>query len=298
MNIKIDSILIPTDYSDLSESALKVGIAIAKRQKAAITILNVVDRFSAFPPTRGFSSDFRMTPNIFSTPDERIQELVNIIKKESGIKVTGKILEGKPSEQICQLALEENINLIVMGTHGSSGMREFFMGSEAYSVVKNASCPVLTIPGSWDKTDFGKVLFPVRIKPEILAKYFYSRPIIEKNNSELFLLGLNEPKYQGDIKEIALLLEKIKIQLHNDKVTFQSSICQNKDFPAETIKISKEYKIDLIVLTVNFDNDFYPYYLGPYAQQVLNHSHLPVLSIKSTLNKPQQSGYHMFDEKS
>lgn len=94
------------------------------------------------------------------------------------------------------------------------------------------------------------------------------------------MLGLSEEEYSDDIKEIALLMDKIKIQLHNDKVVFQSAICKSKDFPREIIKISKEYGIDLIVLTANFDNDFNPYYLGPYTQQVLNHSHLPVLSIK------------------
>jgi hypothetical protein len=99
------------------------------------------------------------------------------------------------------------------------------------------------------------------------------------------LFGLNENEYIGARKEIALLMDKIKIQLHNDKVAFQSAICQSKDFPGETIKISKDYEIDLIVLTTNFDFDLNQKSIGPYAQQVLNHSHLPILSIKSTLNK-------------
>jgi nucleotide-binding universal stress UspA family protein len=282
MNIEIDSILIPTDYSDLSESALEVGIAIAKRQNAEVTILNVVDRFSSFPPARGFSADFRMTPNIFSTAGEKMQELTEIIFSKTGKKVSGKILEGNPSDLICQFAFEENISFIVMGTHGISGIREFFMGSETYRVVKNASCPVLTIPGNWDKINFEKVLFPVRLLPGMLTKYYYSSPIIEKNQSELFLLGLSELDYSGDIKKISVLMDKIKKQLHNDNVVFQTAICKSKDFPEETIKISKEYDIDLICLMANFDNDFIPHYLGPYAQQVLNHAHLPILSIKST----------------
>jgi nucleotide-binding universal stress UspA family protein len=282
MKITIDSVLIPTDFSDLSESPLKVGIAIAKRQNASVTILHVVDKFSYFPPTEAFSPDFGITSDILLTVAEKLKELTEKMEKETGIKITGRILEGKPSDLICQLASEDNISIIVMGTHGERGIRKNFIGSEAISVVKNATCPVLTIPGHWLKTDFGKVLFPVMIKPGILVKYFYSRPIIEKNNSELFLLGHSEQEYFGDIKDIALLMAKIKIQLHNDNVVFHSAICHSKDFPGETIKISKEYKIDLIVLTANFDNDFNPHFLGPYAQQVLNHSHLPVLSIKST----------------
>jgi nucleotide-binding universal stress UspA family protein len=282
MNIQIDSVLIPTDFSELSESALKVGIAIAKRQNAEVTLLHIIDRFSLYPPAEVFSSDTKVPQDIIQTMEKKLIELTKEVQKESGIRVKGKILEGNPSDIICRLAYEENISLIVTGTHGTSGSREFYIGSEAIRVVKKANCPVLTIPGNWQKTDFEKILFPVRIISGALNKYYYSRPIIEKNNSRLFLLGLSEQKYPGDIKEIAILMDKIKIQLHNDKVVFQSAICQSKDFPDETIKISKEYEIDLIVLTTNFDSDFKPYSIGPYAQQVLNQSKLPVLSIKPT----------------
>ncbi len=271
MKTRIDSLLIPTDFSDPSESALKAGIAIAKRQNAEITVLHVVDRSS---------SDILMTPAIMLTLEEKLKKLTEKIQKEEGLKVTGKILEGNPSELICQLASEENISLIVNGTHGKSGVQENSIGSEALSVVENSVCPVLTIPGNWNKTDFEKVLFPVRINQGMLVKYFYSRPIIEQNNSELFLLGLTEHEYSGDVKEIALLMDEIKILLHNDKVVFQSAICRTMDFSGETIKISKDYKVDLIILTPNSDRDFKLHFIGQYAQQVLNLSRIPVLSIK------------------
>jgi len=282
MKITIDSILIPTDFSDLSESSLRVGIAIAKRQNASVTLLHVVDKFSYSPPNETHSSEFRITPDILFTVGEKLKGITEKIQKETGIKISGRILEGKPSDLICKLAFEDNINIIVMGTHGKKGIRKNYIGSEAISVVKNASCPILTIPGRWQKTDFEKVLFPVRITSGTVVKYFYSRPIIEKNNSKIFLLGLTDQKYPGDVKEIATLMDKIKFHLQNDKVVFQSAICQSKDFPNETLKISKEYKVDLIILNINFEDGYKPYYLGPYAQQVLSHSQIPILNIKHT----------------
>ncbi|NJO89494.1 MAG: universal stress protein [Chloroflexia bacterium] len=284
MKTQINSILIPTDFSVLSESALKVGIAIARRQKAEITLLHVVDRFTYLQPTEVFLPDFRLTPDLILTMEDRLKELANKIQLDTGIKTTGIVLDGQPADRICRFAHEEKISLIVMGTHGTSGIREFFIGSEAFRVVKNATCPVLTVPGEWDKTDFEKVLLPIRLMPGAIEKYFFSRPIIEKNNSETFLLGLTDKKKPAEIKDLAVLLDMLKIQLRSDNVEFQSAFSPCDDFPAKVISVAKDFEADLIVLTANLDYDFKAYFVGPFAQQVINHSKLPVLSIKPANN--------------
>ena len=277
MKTQIYSILIPTDFSVLSESALKVSIAIAKRQNAQVTLLHVVDLLPYLLPTEVLLSSSK---EVLSRKEEELKELSEKIQKDTGVKAVVKVLEGTPSDIICKLAYEENISLIVMGTHGVSGLREFFIGSEAFRVLKNATCPVLTIPGDWQKTDFEKVLFPVRLKPGTLDTYFYARPIVEKNNSELFLLGLYDQKKDMVEEEILMSINKVKQQLDNDKVVFKSEISQSKDFPAKIIEMAKQYEADLIILTANLDHDFKAYFVGPFVQQVVNHSRLPVLSIK------------------
>jgi nucleotide-binding universal stress UspA family protein len=277
MKTQIYSILIPTDFSVLSESALKVSIAIAKRQNAQVTLLHVVDLLPYLLPTEVLLSSSK---EVLSRKEEELKELSENIQKDTGVKAVVKVLEGTPSDIICKLAYEENISLIVMGTHGVSGLREFFIGSEAFRVLKNATCPVLTIPGDWQKTDFEKVLFPVRLKPGTLDTYFYARPIVEKNNSELFLLGLYDQKKDMVEEEILMSINKVKQQLDNDKVVFKSEISQSKDFPAKIIEMAKLYEADLIILTANIDHDFKAYFVGPFVQQVVNHSRLPVLCIK------------------
>jgi nucleotide-binding universal stress UspA family protein len=286
MKTQINSILIPTDFSVLSESALKVGIAIAKRQNAQVTLLHVVDLLPYLLPTEVLLSSSK---EVLSRKEEELKELSEKIQKDTGVKAVVKVLEGTPSDSICKLAYEENISLIVMGIHGVSGLRKFFIGSEAFRVIKNATCPVLTIPGSWQKTDFEKVLFPVRLRPGTLDTYFYARPIIEKNNSELFLLGLYEQKKDMVEEEISMSINKIKLQLDNDKVVFKSESSQSKDFPAKTIEMAMQYEADLIILTANLDHDFKAYFVGPFVQQVVNHSRLPVLSIKPKFNETGQN---------
>ena len=241
MNTKITSILIPTDFSKLSESALKMGISIAKRQNADIILLHVVDTFSYIQPTEVFLPDFKIIPNIIETMENHLKELVEKIQGETDLKISAKIKSGIPSAEICRMAYEENISLIVMGTHGVSGLREFFIGSEAFQVVKNARCPVLTMPGDWQKTEFERVVFPIRQLPGALEKYFYARPIIEKNESELLVLGLADQNKPNEVKEIAALIDRLKTQLLKDNIKFLYALCPYEDFPEETIKIAKEY---------------------------------------------------------
>ncbi|MFH1160854.1 MAG: universal stress protein [bacterium] len=294
MKTQINSILIPTDFSKLSESALKVGIAIAKRQNAEIVLLHVVDSFAYLYPSEVFLYETRITPDLKVNMETKLTEVAGKIQKKSGVKITGKVLEGTPAYKICQFAQHESISLIVMGTHGTSGIRQFFIGSESFRVIKNATCPVLTIPGNWQKTDFEKVLFPIRIKPGALDKYFYARPIIEKNNSEVMLLGLADKKKKGDLKEVTLLMEKLKIQLYTDKVLFHAALSPSQDFPATIINTAIEFEADLIILSANLDYNFKAYFIGPYAQTVVNHSHLPVLTIKpSTVLKENLSSLEL-----
>jgi nucleotide-binding universal stress UspA family protein len=280
MKTQISSVLIPTDFSELSENALKMGISIAKRQSSEITLLHVLDSFSYIQAAEVFIPDFRVTTDVISRMEGHLEELSVKIQNETGIKIGYKVKAGIPADEICKLAYEENVSLIVMGTHGISGLKEFFIGSEAFRVVKSATCPVLTIPGDWQRTEFKRVVFPIRLLPGALEKYFYARPIVEKNNSELVLLGLSDMKKPNDVKEIATLIEKLKIQLVNDNIKFHSALCPYEDFPEETIKIAKDFDADLIILTANLDYDLKAYFVGPFTQQVINHSQLPVLSIK------------------
>lgn len=280
MKAQIKSLLIPTDFSSLSENALRLGISIAKRQHATITLLHVVERFSYMLPAEAFLPDYDVEKDIVKKSESNLKSLAERIMKETGVIISWMAKVGIPYDEICKLAHVQNISLIVMGTHGTSGLREFFIGSEAFRVVKNATVPVLTVPGNWPKTNFARIVFPIRLLPGALEKYFFARPIIEKNNSELLILGLSDMKKTEQATEISKLIQKLKKQLDNDNIQYETALCPYEDFPDETIKIARDYDADLIVLTANLDYDLKAYLVGPFTQQVINHSRLPVLSIK------------------
>jgi nucleotide-binding universal stress UspA family protein len=143
--IDIQRILVPIDFSEHSKNALKYAIPFAQRFKASIDLLYVVE------PTI-YPADFSFGQIGFPNVEEELRtrgsdELENLITKEIAGKVVSRkiVRTGKPFYEINQYALEENISLIIIATHGHTGMEHILFGSTAEKVVRKAPCPVLVV---------------------------------------------------------------------------------------------------------------------------------------------------------
>jgi nucleotide-binding universal stress UspA family protein len=281
-NYKIKSILMPTDFSELSEKALKTAIAICNRQKAKLTLLHVVDLYMLF------SSDEVLTPYYFSANEiamkknkADLKKLASKLSEKYNLEIQSKVVDGNPADMICKIAEKEKHDLIVMGTHGASGFRELFMGSNAFRVVKYSPCPVLTVPGNWDKDKFDKIVFPIRLVSGAIDKYDQARPIIQKNNSSLLIIGLLENEKPESLAEFKNQADLLKGKLKKDNIEYSTLVFQSKNFPKKLLNASEGFDADLIVITASLDFDWKKIFIGHYAQHIVNHSKRPVLSIKS-----------------
>jgi nucleotide-binding universal stress UspA family protein len=143
--IKIQRILVPIDFSEHSKNALKYAVPFAEKFKASIDLLYVVE------PTI-YPADFSFGQIGFPNVEEELRtrgshELENLIAKEIAGKVDARkiVRTGKPFYEINQYALEENSSLIIIATHGHTGMEHILFGSTAEKVVRKAPCPVLVV---------------------------------------------------------------------------------------------------------------------------------------------------------
>ena len=143
--INIQRILVPIDFSEHSKNALKYAIPFAQKFNASIDLIYVVE------PTI-YPADFSFGQIGFPNVEEELRtrgsnELENLMKKEIADKVVSRkiVRTGKPFYEINQYALEENISLIIIATHGHSGMEHILFGSTAEKVVRKAPCPVLVV---------------------------------------------------------------------------------------------------------------------------------------------------------
>jgi nucleotide-binding universal stress UspA family protein len=138
-------ILVATDFSEGSDEALEQAILVAKPSAAEIEILHVIELVEEFPfGTPYFDADFG---TLYASVDRRLSERGDRVVA-AGLRATTKIAEGNAVTEITQRGRAMGADLIVVGTHGRTGLAHAMLGSVAERVVRRASCPVLTVPFS------------------------------------------------------------------------------------------------------------------------------------------------------
>jgi universal stress protein A len=136
----IITILHPTDFSDPAQSSFQLACALASDMKARLIAFHVVT------PVTAYVNDLID----YTSPDhefkawERLRQLQQTAEEGYGLEIDIDLSEGEPAAEILKCARDRHCDLIVMGTHGRTGLRHLLMGSIAERVVRKACCPVLT----------------------------------------------------------------------------------------------------------------------------------------------------------
>ena len=144
--IDLHRILVPTDFSKHSQNALNYAVAFAEKFGTELYLLHVVQDLALFIPDM-----VTVAPPLAPTV-EQLTSAVHIAfdrlieeNKLQDVPVHKEVREGTPFYEIIRFAQETDIDLIVMGTHGHTGLAHMLLGSVTEKVVRKASCPVLTV---------------------------------------------------------------------------------------------------------------------------------------------------------
>jgi nucleotide-binding universal stress UspA family protein len=136
--LAIRRILHPTDFSERSEPAFRLACALARDYRASVLVLHVATPFVAY----GEGMVSVPPPDFLEGLRDRLQK---IRPGDPRVLVEHKLIEGDPATEILRTAREAICDLVVMGTHGYTGLSRLLMGSVAEQVLRKASCPVLTV---------------------------------------------------------------------------------------------------------------------------------------------------------
>jgi nucleotide-binding universal stress UspA family protein len=137
--LPIKSILHPTDFSKYSRTAFEVACALARDYGAKLLVVHVV-----VPPVVVFGEGAIM-PEPENTRPQLHSQLQQITATQGQIAIEHYLTDGDAAAEIVRMAKEQQCDVIVMGTHGRTGMGRMLLGSVAEQVVRRAPCPVLTI---------------------------------------------------------------------------------------------------------------------------------------------------------
>ncbi len=269
------TIVVGVDFSDCSINALEHAISIARNAKANIRMvwINHLD----------YSKEiFSVEPdNLIKEVTERFHELVKTYRFHLGDQtIDFDIRKGKIYREICHAAEEVDAFLIVIGTHGSSGFEEFWIGSNANRIVSSSKVPILTIRGGVDiGTDLKRIVVPMdstictREKlpmAALLAKYFHS---------EVHLLGLFTTQADDLRYRIKNYIAQAEEYLKENDIRYKIAYLEADNITDETLKYAEGIKANLIAIMTEQEISVTNLLLGPYALQMVNHSPIPVLSI-------------------
>jgi nucleotide-binding universal stress UspA family protein len=144
MEHEIKRVLVPIDFSDYSKNSLKFAVSFIKRFNAELYLIYVIEPV-IYPPD--FSMGQIAIPSVDAEIDKRaFTELESLAKSEipSEVKCKCIVKTGKPFLEIIETAKEENIDLIIIASHGHTGVEHILFGSTAEKVVRKAPCPVLS----------------------------------------------------------------------------------------------------------------------------------------------------------
>ncbi len=141
--MKLKKILLPVDFSHSSDAALSFASSLAADSKALLTLLHIGENSPAYLAGYG---GFSYTPEFHEKVVKENRMLLERIKPTiAGIEFEHQYLDGDPAQEILGFAKRENIDLIVIGSHGRTGLSRLLLGSVAEAVVRGATCPVLTV---------------------------------------------------------------------------------------------------------------------------------------------------------
>lgn len=154
----ISKILIPTDFSTVANNALQYAIQLAKKTNASIHLLHVnnIPIMDASFPNEVYQT---YTAEIEDFAKNCFENLENLYLNKSNLQFDKHTAYGFVNDEIQEFANNNNIDLIVLGTTGASGIQEILIGSNAASVVAKAEIPVLVIPPTSTFTDIKKIVY-------------------------------------------------------------------------------------------------------------------------------------------
>ncbi len=268
-------ILVGIDFSKGSMHALKIAISIANKAQANVMLVHVMK------PHREESIFVDDRNEIRKEAKKRLEEIIFKSKFElRGGKLMYKIRSGKVEREIVNQAKYHDAFLIAVGTHGISGFEPFWVGSNAYRIVTGAPCPVITIRYGEDaRRSISKIVLPVDSTKESRQKVPFTAELAKMFNAEVLILGLvTSTAMETLIDSYCKQVEKYLLQEGIINSIFKR---QADNITDTTLNFAKEMNADLIAIMTEQETTLSNLLLGSFAQQMINHSDLPVLSLRS-----------------
>jgi nucleotide-binding universal stress UspA family protein len=277
---EIKNILTPTDFSETALLAIEHSAFMARLSKATLHLLHVI-KIAEFTYTinnpMAIGTDIKEIENFAM---QKLNEIAEQLRIKYGINISTLISKGNPAEEIEVAVTNYHIDVVVMGTHGASGFNEYFIGSNAHKTIKKCHCPVLTVQVGSKKIGFHDIVLPVENTYHSLEKVNKTIDLAKLYAAKIHLLGVQHSQDEQSNKAFNLMLENVEKVITHAGLSFDRTIVKGDNLAEQTLKYANKNNADLIVVLTDHESELNDSLLGALAKQMVNHSKIPVLSIK------------------
>ncbi|MFO7722503.1 MAG: universal stress protein [Bacteroidales bacterium] len=268
-------IIVGIDFSKGSMHALKFAISVANKANANVMLVHVMK------PQREESIFSDDRNEMRKEAKKRMEEIIYKYKFEMrGGKLMFKIRSGKVDKEIVNQAKYHDAYMVIVGTHGISGFEPFWIGSNAYRIVTNSPCPVVTIRYGEDaRKNISRIVLPIDSTKESRQKVPFIAGLAKAFNAEVMILGLVTSSAMNAL--IVSYCKQVEKYYLAENILNSTHLVEADNVTDATITFAKEHNADLIAIMTEQETTLSNLLLGSFAQQMINHSHLPVLSLRA-----------------
>ena len=270
-------ILVPTDFSQHAEYALRVAAQIARENNSEIVLLHMLELPHQASDAMGSGSDI---PEIMFFKNQAITKLEELMDADylEGINVSEVIQFEKAFEGIIAVSKKNNIDFIVMGSHGASGFREMFIGSNTEKVVRSSDVPVLVIKGESGEFKAGNFVFASDFSQEIKKPFKQLVDFAGAFKSHLNLVMINTPNsFKSTHVAEKIMREFIKEFNYPD---YSLHIYNDVNVEKGILNFSNAVKADVIGMCTHGRTGFAHFFNGSISEDLVNHAVRPVITFK------------------
>jgi nucleotide-binding universal stress UspA family protein len=276
MQKNINKILVPTDFSKTGLLAVEHAAFMAKLFKADLYLLHVVEIMDLAYNLPGIVIQQDVV-TLKTAAEEQINILAGSVQKTYNIKVFTLCFTGSISGAIADTVSDKSIDIVVMGTHGAHGFKEFFVGSNAYKTVSLCPCPVITVQTDVEKLGFANIVLPIDDCFDSRQKVNFTLTLGKNYASKIHILGLVDDTV--NLNTFKVKLGSVEKLIKESGLNFETHIVNSSDFALDTLRYARKAKADLIAVLTDHESKYKGKFMGLFAQQVVNHSKIPVLNI-------------------
>ncbi len=270
-------ILVPTDFSKHAEYALKVAAQIARSNDSEIILLHMLELPNQAGDALGSGHNI---PEIMFFKNKAIAKLEDQMDADylKGINVSEIIQFEKAFEGILAVSRKNNVDFIVMGSHGASGFQEMFIGSNTEKVVRSAEVPVLVIKNETPQFNADNFVFASDFSDEIKRPFRRVLEFAKTFNSHLSLVMINTP---NSFKSTHVA-ERIMSDFVNEfgLSNYSTHIYNDSNVEKGILNFANSVKADLIGMCTHGRTGFSHFFNGSTTEDLVNHAVRPVITFK------------------